>query len=355
MEITRNEAGVATQILMTQPDDWHLHVRDGGALLSVIGYSATQFGRALVMPNLRPPVTTVRQALVYRERIMQALPVGSLFEPLMSLYLTDQTSPEEILFATRTAGIYACKLYPLGATTNSQDGVSDIRKVYSVLEVMQEVGMVLCVHGEVTDPTVDVFDREARFLDEVFFPLRRQFPLLKIVLEHITTADAAAYMLLGDDKYTAATVTPQHLLYSRNAIFTGGLQPHWYCLPVLKTEKDRQALIEAVTSGHPRIFLGTDSAPHGSQFKEMVGGHAGCFSAPAALEFYTEVFDAANALDKLEAFASHNGADFYGLPHNTGTITLVKEAWKIPEVVPFGDFQVKPLRGGQTIPWKFVG
>lgn len=351
--MTHVEIMRAGRFVLTRPDDWHLHLRDGAAMQSVVGFSAAQFGRAIVMPNLKPPVTTTVLALAYRQRILAALPVGAAFEPLMTLYLTENTSPEEIVHA-RNAGVVALKYYPAGATTNSQDGVTDIQKVYPVLEAMQREGLVLCIHGEVTNPAVDVFDREARFIEDVLIPLRRDFPELKLVLEHITTAEGAGYVLGANDPFTAATVTPQHLLYSRNALFTGGLQPHFYYLPVLKSEHHRLALVRAVTSGSDRFFLGTDSAPHAAHLKEHAGGHAGCFTAPAALELYAEAFEAADALHQLEAFASWNGPDFYGLPRSQDIVTLKRESWTLPETLPFGDATIKPLRGGQTLEWKLV-
>ncbi len=340
-------------LTITRPDDWHLHIRDGAAMESVVGFSARQFGRAIIMPNLRPAVKTAAMALAYRGRILAALPPGSGFQPLMTLYLTDETTPNEV-WRAKWAGIVAFKYYPAGATTNSTEGVTSIKKIYPVLEAMQRAGIVLCVHGEVTDPTVDLFDREAVFIRDVLIPLRRDFPELKIVLEHVTTAEGASYILGVNDRYTAATVTPQHLLYNRNALFTGGLQPHFYCLPVLKSEHHRLALVRAVISGSDRFFLGTDSAPHAAHLKEHAFGHAGCFTALSALELYAQVFEAAGAMNNFEAFASSNGPSFYGLPPNTGTVTLIKEAWKVPESVPFGDTVLKPLRGGQIIPWKFV-
>ena len=342
-----------TQTLsITRPDDWHLHLRDGAALAAVLPHTARQFARAIVMPNLKPPITTAALARAYRERILAARPAGSDFEPLMALYLTDRLAPAEITRA-RQAGVLACKLYPAGATTNSDDGVTDIRKVYPTLEAMQREGLLLLVHGEVTDPAVDLFDREAVFIDRVMTPLRRDFPELKVVFEHLTTREGAQYVAQAD-AYTAATITPQHLLYNRNAIFTGGLRPHFYCLPVLKSEEHRVALVQAATSGSPRFFLGTDSAPHAAHLKEHASGHAGCYTALTALELYAEVFEAQGALDKLEAFASFHGADFYGLPRNTGTVTLRKEPWTVPEAVPFGEAQLKPLRGGETLAWKQI-
>jgi dihydroorotase len=339
-------------LTLTRPDDWHLHLRDGAALAAVAPASARQFARAVVMPNLRPPVTTTAQALAYRDRILAALPAGSGFQPLMTLYLTDNLPPDEIVRA-KAAGIVAVKLYPAGATTNSDAGVTDLRKAARTLEAMQREGLLLLVHGEVTDPDVDLFDREAVFIDRVLQPLRRDFPALKVVMEHITTKEGAQFVADADAN-TAATLTPQHLLYNRNAIFTGGLRPHFYCLPVLKSEEHRRALVAAVASGSPRFFLGTDSAPHAAHRKEHATGHAGCYTAPCALELYAEAFEQAGALDKLEAFASFHGADFYGLPRNTGTVILKREAWTVPETVPFGDATLKPLRGGDTLAWRLA-
>lgn len=339
-----------TTLTITRPDDWHLHLRDGAALGAVLPYTARQFGRAIVMPNLKPPITTTAQALAYRERIVEALPEGSDFEPLMTLYLTDLLDPDEIRRA-REAGIVACKLYPAGATTNSDAGVTDVRKIYRVLEAMQREGLLLLVHGEVTDPAVDVFDREAVFIDRVMQPLRRDFPGLKVVFEHITTKEAAQYVAEAGPQ-TAATITAHHLLYNRNAIFQGGLRPHYYCLPVLKREQHRAALVAAVASGSAKFFLGTDSAPHASVMKEASVCGAGCFTALSAMELYAEAFEAAGALDKLEGFASHHGPDFYGLPRNAGTVTLQRETWTLPESVPFGDALLKPLRGGETLGWR---
>jgi len=302
------------------------------------------------MPNLRPPVTTTGQAIDYRERILSALPEGMDFEPLMSLYLTDLLPPDEIE-AAAAAGVRALKLYPAGATTNSDGGVTDIRKTYATLEAMQKAGLLLLVHGEVTDPSIDLFDREAVFIDRVMIPLRRDFPELKLVFEHLTTKEGAQYVR-DADRFTAATITAHHLLYNRNAIFMGGIRPHYYCLPVLKREVHRVALVEAATSGSDRFFLGTDSAPHAAQLKEHALGCAGCYTALTALELYAEAFDNAGALDKLEGFASFHGADFYGLPRNAGTVTLRRESWTVPETVPFGDAILKPLRGGETIAWR---
>jgi len=340
-------------LTLARPDDWHLHLRDGAALAAVLPYTARQFGRAIVMPNLRPPVTTAAQALAYRQRILAALPEsgpGAAFEPLMTLYLTDNTPPDEIRRA-KDAGVVALKLYPAGATTNSDAGVTDVRKTYAALEAMQREGLLLLVHGEVTDAEIDIFDREAVFIDRVMQPLRADFPELKVVFEHITTSEAAQYVAQAG-AHTAATLTAHHLLFNRNALFTGGLRPHYYCLPVLKKEQHRQALLRAATSGSPKFFLGTDSAPHASVMKEQSVCGAGCFTAPAAMELYAEVFEAAGALDKLEGFASHFGADFYGLPRATDTVTLVREPWALPETLPFGDALIKPLCAGETLNWK---
>jgi len=340
------------QLTLTRPDDWHLHVRDGAAMAAVVPATARQFGRAIIMPNLRPPITTAAAAADYRARILAALPAGHDFTPLMTLYLTDKLAVDEIARA-RDAGVVAAKLYPAGATTNSDAGVTDMRKIYPVLEAMQRAGLLLLVHGEVTDPAVDIFDREAVFIDRVMQPLRRDFPELKVVFEHITTKEAAEYVATAG-AHTAATLTAHHLLYNRNAIFQGGLRPHYYCLPVLKRELHRQALVAAATSGSDRFFLGTDSAPHASVMKEASVCGAGCYTALSALELYAEAFDAAGALDKLEAFASFNGPAFYGLPRNTGTVTLARQPWALPEAVPFGDAQLKPLRGGETLAWRMI-
>ena len=340
----------ADHITLTQPDDWHLHVRDGAALQAVVPHTAAQFARAIIMPNLKPPVTTAAQAMAYRQRILDAVPAGLRFEPLMTLYLTDKLPPEEIRRA-REAGVVACKLYPAGATANSDAGVTDIRKVYPVLEAMQREGVLLLVHGEVTSADIDLFDREAVFIEQQLIPLRRDFPGLKIVMEHITTREAAQYVAEGD-ALLGATITAHHLLYNRNAIFTGGIRPHYYCLPVLKRETHRLALVQAATSGSPRFFLGTDSAPHPAHLKEHATGCAGCYTAHAAIEMYAEAFEAAGALDRLEGFASFHGADFYGLPRNTGTITLRREAWTPPEAYAFGEAELKPLRAGEALPWR---
>jgi dihydroorotase len=339
-------------LTLTRPDDWHVHLRDGAALATTVPHTAAQFGRAIVMPNLKPPVTTAAQARAYRERILAAVPPGMAFEPLMTLYLTDHLPPDEIARA-REAGVVACKLYPAGATTHSDAGVTDIRKTYRTLEAMQREGLLLLIHGEVTDGEVDIFDREAVFIERVLEPLRRDFPGLKIVLEHITTREAAQYVADGGPNL-AATITAHHLLYNRNALFTGGIRPHYYCLPVLKREVHRQALVAAATSGSPRFFLGTDSAPHAAHLKEHAVGCAGCYTAPAALELYAQAFEAAGALDKLEGFASWYGPDFYGLPRNRGTLTLRREPWAVPQGYPLGDAVVKPLRAGETLAWRVV-
>jgi dihydroorotase len=340
-------------LTITRPDDWHLHVRDGEPLHTVVPHTAAQFARAIIMPNLRPPVTTAQQALDYKARIQAAVPAGVAFEPLMTLYLTDNLAPEEIARA-RAAGVVAAKLYPAGATTNSDAGVTSLKKIYPVLEAMQRAGMLLLVHGEVTSSDIDLFDREAVFIDTQLIPLRRDFPELKIVFEHITTREAAQYVH-GSDAFTAATVTAHHLLYNRNAIFVGGVRPHYYCLPVLKRETHRLALVEAATSGSPKFFLGTDSAPHPAHLKEHASGCAGCYTAHAAIEMYAEAFDNAGALDKLEGFASFHGPDFYSLPRNTGTITLQRESWTPPDSFAFGEAELKPLRAGEALPWKLVG
>ena len=340
-------------LTLTRPDDWHLHLRDGAALNAVLPFSARQFGRAIVMPNLKPPVTTTAAALAYRERILAALPEGSRFEPLMTLYLTDPTAPDEIRRARDSGTVHAVKLYPAGATTNSDAGVTGMARVARTLEVMQEVGMPLLIHGEVTDPAVDLFDRERVFIERELIPLRRDFPALRVVLEHITTADAAHYVRDAEGPI-AATLTAHHLLYNRNAIFLGGIRPHYYCLPVLKRETHRQALVEAAVSGNPRFFLGTDSAPHAKGAKEIACGCAGCYTAVHALELYAEAFDAAGRLDALEAFASFFGPDFYGLPRNAGTVRLERAAWTVPESLPYGSETIVPLRAGEGMRWRFV-
>jgi dihydroorotase len=340
-------------LTITRPDDWHLHLRDGAALASVLPHSARQFARAIVMPNLKPPVTTTADALAYRERIIKALPDGMPFEPLMTLYLTDDTDPDEIRRALDTGFIHAVKLYPAGATTNSAAGVTDLSKCYKTLEVMQELGMPLLVHGEVTDPAIDIFDREAVFIERVMRPLRRDMPTLAVVFEHITTRDAAQYVAEAEGPI-AATITAHHLLYNRNEIFKGGIRPHYYCLPVLKREEHRLALVTAATSGDERFFLGTDSAPHAVGAKEASCGCAGCYTALHAIEMYAEAFEQAGALDKLEAFASLNGPAFYGLPVNSGTITLKREAWTLPAAVQYGETELVPLNGGEQVNWKML-
>ena len=347
-----NTSAAIPTLTITRPDDWHLHVRDGAAMAAVVPHTARQFGRAIIMPNLRPPVTTAAQALAYRARIQACVPEGGDFTPLMTLYLTDNTPPDEIRRA-KDAGVVALKLYPAGATTNSDAGVTDIRRTHATLETMQREGLLLLVHGEVTDPSVDVFDREARFIEQVMEPLRDAFPALKVVFEHITTREAAQYVAEGGPNL-AATITAHHLLYNRNAIFTGGLRPHWYCLPVLKREEHRRALVASATSGSPRFFLGTDSAPHPAHLKEHAAACAGCYTALSAMELYAEAFERADALDRLEGFASHHGPDFYGLPRNTGTVTLRREPWILPETLPFGDAQLRPLAGGETVNWRLA-
>jgi dihydroorotase len=343
----------AASITLTRPDDWHLHLRDGAALASVLPDSARQFARAIVMPNLKPPVTTTAQAAAYRERILAVLPPQLKFEPLMTLYLTDKTPADEIQRAKDSGVVHAVKLYPAGATTNSDAGVTDLTKCYKTLEAMQLVGMPLLVHGEVTDPSVDIFDREAVFIDRVMRPLRRDMPELKVVFEHITTKDAAQYV--SEEKGAiAATITAHHLLYNRNEIFKGGIRPHYYCLPVLKREEHRQALVKAAISGSAKFFLGTDSAPHPKGLKEHACGCAGCYTALHAMELYAEAFDQAGALDKLEAFSSFNGPAFYNLPRNTEKVTLKREAWTLPAELSLGDATLVPLNGGESIGWKLI-
>lgn len=341
------------EVSILQPDDWHLHVRDAEVLTHVIPDSARRFARAIIMPNLKPPVTTVTQALDYRQRILSAVPEDETFDPLMTLYLTDNISADEIRHAADNPQLHAIKYYPAGATTNSDAGVSQIEKVYSVIEVMEETGLPLLVHGEVTDDKVDIFDREAVFIDTVLMPLLRQFPKLRLVLEHITTQHAVEFVSSQPDNI-AATITPHHLLMNRNDIFKGGINPHHYCLPILKREKHRQALITAASSGSPAFFLGTDSAPHARKAKENACGCAGIYSAHAAIELYAEAFEQAGALDKLEGFASCFGADFYRLPRNTKMIKLVKEDWTVPDSLTFGLEQLIPLRAGKVVHWKLV-
>ena len=340
-------------ITITTPDDWHLHLRDGTALAAVLPHSAERFARAIVMPNLKPPVTTTAQALAYRERILAALPSGSPFQPLMTLYLTDNTAPEEIARARASGMIHAVKLYPSGATTNSDAGVTDLRKCDAALRAMAEAGLPLLVHGEVTDSQVDIFDRERVFIEQVLSPLLERIPELRVVFEHITTREAAQFVLSAGDN-VGATLTPQHLLLNRNAMLVGGIRPHHYCLPVLKRESHREALVEVATSGNPKFFLGTDSAPHAQSAKETGCGCAGMYSAHAAIELYAEAFELAGALDKLEGFASHHGADFYRLPRNSGTITLVKESWEVPASYPFGNEKLVPFRACEPVRWKLL-
>jgi dihydroorotase len=345
-----NRAMTLNDLTLTRPDDWHLHLRDGPALSAVLPHSARQFARAIVMPNLRPPVTTAEHAVAYRSRILAALPAGADFQPLMTLYLTDRLPPAEIRRA-KAAGVVALKLYPAGATTNSDAGVTDLRHTYPTLEAMQREGLPLLVHGEVTDPSVDLFDREAVFIDRQLVPLRQDFPELKVVFEHLTTREGVQYVQSAD-RFVGATITAHHLLFNRNALFTGGLRPHFYCLPILKGEEHRQALLQAVASGSPKFFLGTDSAPHAAVLKESAACAAGCYTGLHALELYAQAFESAGALDRLEAFASFHGADFYGLPRNTGTVTLVRQPWQVPEAVPFGEASLKPLCGGDTLAWR---
>ncbi|WP_353202354.1 dihydroorotase [Polynucleobacter sp.] len=346
-----------TEIQLIQPDDWHLHIRDGAVMRDVLADTARQFARAIIMPNLKPPVTTVELAHAYRSRIeanLKSLGIND-FEPLMTLYLTDNTSADEVRKA-KAEGIVGFKLYPAGATTNSDAGVTDIRHCYKALEAMQEVGMPFLVHGEVTHAEIDIFDREAVFIDQILEPLRSDFPQLKMVFEHITTKQAAHYVrdALTTGDTIAATITPQHLLMNRNAIFSGGIRPHNYCLPVLKREEHRVALLEAATSGNPRFFLGTDSAPHAKGDKEAACGCAGCYSAFNALGLYAEAFESVNQLEKLEGFASFFGPDFYSLPRNSKKITLKKQAQSIPQELPLGDATIVPLRAGETIAWSLV-
>lgn len=340
-------------LTLTRPDDWHLHFRDGDVLRDVVPHTARQFARAIVMPNLKPPVTTTAMAAAYRQRILAAVPEGVPFEPLMVLYLTDNTPSDEIRRAVDSGIVHGVKLYPAGATTNSDAGVTDIRRCMATLEAMQQHGLPLLIHGEVTDGDIDVFDREAVFIDRILQPLRRDLPALKVVFEHITTREAVQYVRDAEGAI-AATITAHHLLYNRNAIFTGGVRPHYYCLPILKRESHRQALVDAATSGNPRFFLGTDSAPHPKGLKEHACGCAGCYTALHAMALYTQVFDEAGALDKLEAFASFYGPDFYGLPRNTGTITLRRETWTVPDELPMADATVVPLDAGTRLRWKFV-
>ena len=342
-------------INLATPDDWHLHVRDGAALRAVLPATVRQFRRAIIMPNLKPPVRTVAEAAAYRERILAAVPDGATFEPLMTLYLTDNTPPDEIRRVADSGFVKALKYYPAGATTNSDAGVTDLAKPMKALEAMAELGIPLLMHGEVTDPAVDVFDREEVFIERALMPLVKRLPLLKVVFEHITTRQAAEYVA-GAPANVGATITPQHLLFNRNEIFKGGIRPHFYCLPVLKREEHRLALVKAAVSGNPKFFLGTDSAPHATNTKEISCGCAGCYTAPHALELYAEAFEAAGALDKLEAFASFHGPDFYGLTRNTGAITLRRESWRVPDRLDYLDASgIVPLRAGETLGWKLAG
>jgi dihydroorotase len=340
-------------LTLIRPDDWHVHLRDGVVLADVVPHTAAQFARAIVMPNLKPPVVTTAMAAGYRDRILAAVPQGMKFEPLMTLYLTDNTPPDEIRRATESGFVKGVKLYPAGATTNSDAGVTDIQRCMRTLEVMQETGLPLLIHGEVTDHEVDVFDREAAFIDRILQPLRKSLPVLRVVFEHITTKDAVDYVRDADGEI-AATITAHHLMYNRNAIFQGGIRPHYYCLPILKREVHRQALVDAATSGSPRFFLGTDSAPHPKGLKEHACGCAGCYTALHAMELYAEVFEAVNALDKLEGFASLFGPDFYRLPRNTEQVTLQKREWVIPDELTLGDTVLVPLDAGRALGWKFI-
>jgi dihydroorotase len=340
------------KLTITRPDDWHLHLRDGAALKAVLPHTARQFARAIVMPNLKPPVRLVAEAAAYRDRILAAVPAGQQFEPLMTLYLTDNTRPEEIIAAKAAQFVKAVKYYPAGATTNSDLGVTDIRKCDRVFEAMEQVGLPLLLHGEVTDPSVDMFDREQVFIDRHLIPLKERFPGLRVVFEHITTADAVQYVRSANN--VAATITPQHLLFNRNSLFQGGISPHFYCLPILKREVHRSALLQAATSGNPKFFLGTDSAPHPRNSKESACGCAGCYSALNAMELYAEAFESVDALDQLEAFASFYGADFYQLPRNTEQITLTKTTWRVPDEIPFTEAALVPLRAGEEMTWQMT-
>ena len=340
-----------TRLTLIRPDDWHLHLRDGDHMQSVVADTARRFSRAIVMPNLRPPVTTTAQAIAYRKRILAALPAGATFEPLMTLYLTDNTAADEIARARESGFVHAVKYYPAGATTNSDSGVTDLSRCYGVLEAMAACGMPLLVHGEVTDPRVDIFDRERVFLERILEPLLERFGELRVVVEHITTSEAADFVRQAPSR-VAATITAQHLLMNRNALFTGGVRPHHYCLPVLKREKHREALVAAAVSGNPKFFLGTDSAPHAQHTKENACGCAGVYTAHAGIELYAEVFAGAGALDRLEGFASCHGADFYGLPHNASRITLSDEPWPVPETIGFGADRLVPFRAGERIGWR---
>lgn len=341
------------QLTIPRPDDWHLHLRDGATLQAVTPYSAQVFARAIIMPNLNPPITTLEQASAYRQRILAARPAGSSFEPLMTLYLTEQTSVEDIAQAVAGGIISAVKLYPAGATTNSAGGVNDLRNCAATLAAMAELGLPLLVHGELPRADIDIFAREQAFIDQVLMPLRERHPELKIVFEHVTSA-AGAQLVTGNDPKLAGTFTPQHLLYNRNHLLAGGLKPHFYCMPILKRETDREALLEAATSGHPRVFLGTDSAPHPRHAKESARGCAGCFSAPIALGLYAEAFAQAGRLENLEAFASRNGPAFYALPVNSDSLTLQHDSFAVPAAYPGGGEQLVPLRAGESIEWRIA-
>jgi dihydroorotase len=341
-----------TAITLTRPDDWHLHLRDGEALAAVVPATARQMGRAIIMPNLKPPVTTTEQAQGYRERILAARPAGSTFEPLMTLYLTDNTPAEEIERAVASGLVHAVKLYPAGATTNSDSGVTDLAHCDAAIGAMARLGLPLLVHGEVTDAEIDIFDREAVFIERVIKPLLERHPDLKVVFEHITTADAAEFVAQAPVN-VGATITAHHLLFNRNHMLVGGIRPHYYCLPILKRERHREALLAAATSGSGKFFLGTDSAPHAQGDKESACGCAGAYTAPAAIELYATAFEQAGALDQLEGFASHFGPDFYGLPRNADTITLVREEWTLPDSLPYANGQrIVPLKAGETLTWK---
>ncbi|MBK1690924.1 dihydroorotase [Ectothiorhodospira mobilis] len=341
------------ELHIRRPDDWHLHVRDGDGLKCAVPHSARRFARAVIMPNLKPPVVNVAQAAAYRDRILAAVPEGVAFDPLMTIYLTDDTTPDDIRAVAESGFMLGAKLYPAGATTHSDAGVTDIRHIDAVLQAMQDLGVPLMVHGEVTGPEVDLFDREARFIEQVLTPLVERFPALKVVLEHVTTAEAVAFVRQAPET-VAATVTPQHILMNRNALFQGGMRPHHFCLPVLKREEHRAAILETLAEGHPRFFLGTDSAPHPRGAKESACGCAGIYSAPAAIELYAEAFEQAGALDRLEAFASENGPRFHGLPPNEDYITLRRQPWTVPEALPFGEDTVVPLRAGEELAWRLV-
>ena len=340
-------------LVLRRPDDWHLHLRDGAALQAVLPFTAARFARAIIMPNLAPPITTTALALAYRQRILDALPGTSKFQPLMTLYLTERTDPAELDRAKASGAVWGCKLYPAGATTHSAAGVRDVKRIEAVLSRMSELDLVLQVHGEVTDSTVDVFDREARFIETVLAPLVEQFAALRVVFEHVTTR-AGVQFVTESRRGVAATITPQHLLLNRNAILSGGIRPHYYCLPVLKTEADRMALVAAATSGNPKFFLGTDSAPHARAAKEAACGCAGIFSSHAGIELYAEVFEAAGALSRLQGFASEFGADFYGLPRNEEKITLRREPWPVPHSLAFGHDELIPFRAGGQIDWRIA-